>query len=156
MDSPHLAPDVENPAPRPRSPRVLRALRSRERSGQAIVEFAMVSLAFFMIVFGTIDFGRAIFMYSQLHNAVREGARYGKMNPTATNDIQELVLEKAPSLGMVPDSVSVSCTGGCYPGCADVTVAATAYFAPLTARLLGLGAEDLPIVMKSSATVTSE
>lgn len=156
MDSPHLAPDVEQPAEQPKSPRFLGALRSRERSGQAIVEFAFVSIAFFALVFGTIDFGRAIFMYSQLHNAVREGARYGKMNPTATNDIQSLVLSKATTLNMLPDNISVSCTGGCYPGCADVTVSAEAYFSPLTARLLGLGPEDLPIKMTSSATVTSE
>src|SRR3712207_5372250 len=95
-------------------PRVLRALRTGERSGQAVVEFAVVSLAFFMIVFGTIDFGRAVYMYSELSNAVREGARYGKMNPAETTNIKNRVIEKAPTLnGMAYDDIAVSCTGGC-------------------------------------------
>lgn len=154
MDSPHVAPDTNEPEPRRRKRRF--AQYDREHRGQAIVEFAMVSVAFFSLVFGTIDFGRAIFMYSQLHNAVREGARYGKMHPAATTEIQYSVIDKAQQLGLNPDDITVSCTGGCYPGCADVTVQATAYFTPLTYRLLGLGPDDLPIRMHSSATVTAE
>jgi hypothetical protein len=156
MDSVLLAPEADEPASVKRSPRFLRALRTRERSGQAILEFAIVSTAFLMIVFGTIDFGRAIYMYSQLQNSVREGARYGKMNPAATNAIEAVVIENASSFKMLPDDVTVSCTGGCYPGCADVTVEAKGYFEPFTAKLLGIDKEDLPIVLQSSATVTAE
>ena len=53
---------VKDGQPAGNGPRFLRALRTGERSGQAIVEFAFVSVAFFMIVFGTIDFGRAVYM----------------------------------------------------------------------------------------------
>ena len=156
MASPHLAPEADEPASDPRQPRFLRALRTRERSGQALVEFALVSMAFLMLVFGTIDFGRVIYMYSQLQNSVREGARYGKMNPAATTAIEEVVIDSASSLNLRPDDISISCTGGCYPGCADVTVEATGYFDLFTARLLGISKEDLPIPLRSSATVTAE
>jgi hypothetical protein len=156
MDSPHVAPEQDVTVTKTRSPRFLRALRTRERSGQAMVEFAFVSVAFFGLVFGTVDFGRVIFMYSQLHSSVQEGARYGKMNPTANFDIEEVVLSKATHLNISPDDILIHCTGGCYPGCSDITVEATARFYPLTAKLLGLGPEDLPIVMHSSTTVTSE
>jgi Flp pilus assembly protein TadG len=154
MESPQSAPGPDAIVAPP--PRFLRALRTRERSGQAIVEFAMVSVAFLMLVFGTIDFGRVIFMYSQLHNSVREGARYGKMNPTDNYAIENVVISSAENLGIQPGNIDIHCTGGCYPGCSDVTVEATAQFVPLTARLLGLGADDLPIMMHSSATVTAE
>lgn len=134
-------------------PRFLRALRTGEKSGQAIVEFAIVSVAFFSIVFGTIDFGRAVFMYSELTNAVREGARYGKINPAETTNIKNRVIEKSPSLnGMAYDDISVSCTGGCYPGCADVTVSASYEFRAITQQFLGIG----PITLSSSATVETE
>lgn len=156
MDSPHVAPEMDETPSSSRPPRFLRALRTRERSGQAIVEFAFVSVAFFMLVFGTVDFGRVIYMYSQLHNSVQEGARYGKMNPTANFEIEGVILDKGSNLNIQPDDISIHCTGGCYPGCADITVEATARFYPFTARLLGLGPDDLPIVMHSSATVTSE
>jgi len=156
MDSPHGVSEQDASPPVARTPRVLRALRTRERSGQAIVEFAMVSVAFLMMVFGTIDFGRAIYMYSQLQNSVRDGARYGKMNPTDNNGIEDIVLNQGTGLDLMPDDIDVSCTGGCYPGCADVTVSATALFTPLTASLLGIGPDDLPIHLHASATVTSE
>lgn len=156
MDSLHNAPEQVVAEAPPRSPRFLRALRTRERSGQAIVEFGLVSMAFFMIVFGTIDFGRAVFMYSQLHNSVQEGARYGKMNPTANYDIEAVVIDSAENLNISPGDIDIHCKGGCYPGCAEVTVEATALFTPLTARLLGLGADDLPIRMHASSTVTAE
>jgi hypothetical protein len=157
MESPLLAPEqADEPISVKWSPRFLHALRTRERSGQAILEFAIVSMAFLMIVFGTIDFGRAIYMYSQLQNSVREGARYGKMNPAATTAIEAVVIGNASSLNLRPDDIDVSCTGGCYPGSAAVTVKARGYFEPFTAKLLGIGKEDLPIELNSSATVTAE
>src|SRR6185312_10757110 len=45
--------------------------------GQSMVEFALVLPIFLMLVFGTVDLGRAIFYQSLLNEAVRDGARYG-------------------------------------------------------------------------------
>lgn len=156
METTHPVTDGESPPGAARAPRFLRALRTRETSGQAIVEFALVSVAFFSMIFGTVDFGRVIYQYSQLQNSVREGARFGKMYPTNNFGIEEIVLTKGDGLDIMPDDIVVSCTGGCYPGCADVTVSATALFTPITASFLGLGPEDLPIRLRASATVTSE
>ncbi|HEY7029710.1 MAG TPA: TadE/TadG family type IV pilus assembly protein [Thermomicrobiales bacterium] len=148
----------EVPNAAPTAPSVTRrrfsVLRSRREasSGQAIVEFAIVSVAFFMMVFGTIDFGRAVYMYSQLHNAVREGARYGKMNPADTDGIKTKVIDYASALDISDDNITVSCTGGCYAGCSDVTVSADTDFSAITQDLLGIG----PITMSSSAKVTTE
>lgn len=143
---------VEESQPVTDAPRFLRALRTGERSGQAIVEFAIVSIAFFMIVFGTIDFGRAVYMYSELSNAVREGARYGKINPEKTANIKDRVIDKSPSLGLAYGDIGVHCTGGCYPGCADVTVTASFQFSAITQDFLGIG----PITLQSSAKVEAE
>jgi Flp pilus assembly protein TadG len=126
--------------------------RRQESSGQAIVEFAIVSIAFFMMVFGTVDFGRAVYMYSQLHNAVREGARYGKMNPADTSGIKTRVIDSASGLDITDSDITVSCTGGCYAGCSDVTVSADTDFSAITQDLLGIS----PITMSSSAKVTTE
>ena len=67
-----------------RLPRRRRGDGSRVHPGQAIVEFAFASIIFLLIVFGTIDFGRAIFIAGDLHNAAREGARYGKVHRIAS------------------------------------------------------------------------
>lgn len=151
METPHIAPDGQSA----RQPRFLRALRTKERSGQAILEFAMVSMTFLMLVFGTVDFGRIIYKYSQLQNAVREGARYGKMNPTDNFGVEAVVIGHGDGLNIQPGKIVVSCDGGCYPGCSNVTVEASMQVDIFTARLLGL-TEELPFWMSSSATVTAE
>jgi hypothetical protein len=57
-------PAISQPAPR----------RTR-RTGQALVEFALVIPIFLLMLFGLIDMGRFVFMSSTLSQAAREGAR---------------------------------------------------------------------------------
>lgn len=42
---------------------------------QALIEFALVSPVLLLLLFGTIDIGRAVFYYDTLNHAAREGAR---------------------------------------------------------------------------------
>ena len=63
----------------------LRILKRRE-SGQALVEFALVSIVFFIIVFGTIDVGRAVWNYNTLAQATREGTRYAIVHGADSTD----------------------------------------------------------------------
>jgi Flp pilus assembly protein TadG len=131
---------------------------SREpSSGQAIVEFAIVSVAFFMVVFGTVDLGRAIYMYSQLHNAVQEGARYGKTHPIDSSGIQDTVIDSASSFDLTSDDVTVTCRGtddgvvDCT-SCAKVQVDASAQFSAITQDFLGIS----PITLNATAKVATE
>ena len=48
----------------------------RDEGGQALAEFAMISVVFFMLIFGMIDVGRAVWHYNTLAQATREGTRY--------------------------------------------------------------------------------
>lgn len=53
-----------------------RFLRFREDDrGQAIVEFALVSVLLFTLLFGGLDFGRALNAWAVVTHASREGAR---------------------------------------------------------------------------------
>jgi hypothetical protein len=58
-------------------------MRSR-RGGQALVEFALVSLVFFPLLLGIIEAGRFILYYETLNSATREGARYAIVNGGST------------------------------------------------------------------------
>jgi Flp pilus assembly protein TadG len=121
----------------------------RESSGQAIVEFALCSLIFLSIVFGTIDFGRAIFTQAQLANAVREGARYAKVHPTALSTASSKVIAKAPGGATV---TVMSCSPSpCATG-STVTVTATVKFSAITQTLLGIS----PITLSSTSKVGVE
>jgi Flp pilus assembly protein TadG len=121
------------------------------RPGQAIVEFALASLLFLMIVFGTIDLGRAAFTAVTLHNAVREASRYGKVNPTQTGTMQTMVSDRVAQTGSSTNSVSVSCGGGCTSG-GDLTVTGTIQFQAITQNLLGIS----PFTISSSSKVDIE
>jgi len=52
----------------------------RGERGQALVEAAMTSLVLFLVVFGIIDFGRAMFSYHAVANGARMGTRYALVN----------------------------------------------------------------------------
>ena len=54
----------------------------RNRQGAAAVEFAIVAPVFFLMVFGMIEFGRAIMVQQVLTNASREGARVAVLDST--------------------------------------------------------------------------
>ena len=45
-------------------------------SGAAMVEFALIAALLFTLIFAFIDFARALYLYNNLTNAAREGARF--------------------------------------------------------------------------------
>jgi Flp pilus assembly protein TadG len=116
-----------------------------------MVEFAFASMIFLTIVFGTIDFGRAIFISADLHNAAREGARYGKIKPTDTSGIQTRAVDKAAGTGLTAGNVGVTCSGVCKFG-DTLTVTTQVQFQAVTQKLLGIS----PFTISSSAKVDIE
>lgn len=61
------------------APRGDRARRSR---GVALIEFALVFPVLALLVFGTVDLGRAYSMKNRMRNAAREAGIYAQANPT--------------------------------------------------------------------------
>jgi len=49
--------------------------KRRGQSSQALIEFALISPVLLLLLFGTIDIGRAVFYYDTLNHAALEGAR---------------------------------------------------------------------------------
>ena len=68
-----------------KAPHCLRSRRATSRQhGQAVVEFALILPVFFLLLVIAVDFGRLFFSYIQLHNAAREAAAAGLVQPTDT------------------------------------------------------------------------
>src|SRR2546425_5110466 len=101
-------------APIDRRKRVL----SRQ-SGSAIVEFTLISLMFFMLTFGLVEFGRAVFDYSMVSSLSREGVRYASVRGSASGhaatatDVSTYVQGKAVGL---PVTVTTTWTPNNNPG----------------------------------------
>ena len=72
--------------------------------GQTLVEFALLLPLLLLLLVGFLDIGRAIFYYSSLSNAVREGTRYAIVNKNVSDDdIKDKVLEFAFALADTPN-----------------------------------------------------
>jgi TadE-like protein len=47
----------------------------RRHGGQSMIEFALLAPVFFLLLLGTIDLGRGIYIYNTISDAAREGTR---------------------------------------------------------------------------------
>jgi Flp pilus assembly protein TadG len=121
-------------------------------AGQAVAEFSVISVAFFLMVFGAIDFGRALYAYAQLRDAVGAGAQYGVLHPADADAITNAVIVAGDGLRISPADVIVTCAGGCGEDATDVTVSARARFTAISQDLIGLS----PLTLTASATVASK
>ena len=80
--------------------------RRGSRRGQTLVEFALILPIFLLLLVGIFDFGRAIYAYSTVNNAAREGGRLAITDQTLA-DIQAHAAQHASSLQVADALVSV-------------------------------------------------
>lgn len=96
------------------------------------MEFALVLPILLLVIFGVIDFGRAVYAYNTIGNAARTAGRVAIVSQ-ADSSIQTAAISQAVALGTQPSDVftSYNCTSPYSIGCiASVTVKYT--FHPIT------------------------
>ncbi len=79
---------------------------SRGARGQSLVEFALVIPLLLFIVFGIVDFGRAIYAYNTLSESARQADRTAIVDQTVAT-IQDRAFLSAPTLSLQPANVNV-------------------------------------------------
>ncbi len=123
--------------------------------GQSLVEFALTLPLLLLLVFTFLDLGRAVYYYSAVSNAVREGARYASVTPldlycgigdttcdTDRTEVKDVV--KNYSIAVAIDDSNIEVTEPA-PDSTDppyVMVQATYEFTPITpflAQIVGSG-----------------
>ncbi len=140
-------------------PRLTRTSARSER-GAAMVEFALIAPVLFVLIFGIVDFGRALFLLNNLTAAVREGARLAAVQDDPTTGanqtaVQNRVTAYIQNFGGTAPATQPTVTPnlGCGSVC-SVTVTLTGYpftaitpLGPLTA-LIGnqAGAITMPTI----------
>ncbi len=99
-------------------------IRRRKRdAGLALLEFALSLFAVLLVLFGTIDIGRAAFAYDWVANAARQGTRFAMVRgtscsglsggcPASATDISNYV----KSIGLGIDTSQLTITSGCFAG----------------------------------------
>ncbi|HEX5506278.1 MAG TPA: TadE/TadG family type IV pilus assembly protein [Thermomicrobiales bacterium] len=132
------------------------------RSGQSLVELALLLPMFTLILLGAVDLGRAFFYYNRMTAAVEQGGLFGIRYPTYMtsadsanpNNIKYVVTNEYP--GMIStDDVTITCytratppasynCGATDPGTGralvqpgdTIVVKATYNFKPITGQIL--------------------
>ena len=117
----------------------LRRRAVRDDRGAVMVEFAISSLLFFLIAFGTLEFGRMIMDYSIVSNAAREGVRFAAVRGNASGhtatatEVQTYVAGRSVGL-LTADNVAVTWPTNKNQG-SIVQVQVTYNFTPIVALL---------------------
>jgi Flp pilus assembly protein TadG len=90
-------------------PRIFNGWR-RDQRGQSMVEFALASVVFFTLIFGIIQFGRAVFQYNTVSSLAQEGARWASVHgstsdaPGTAAQLQSYVEGRAPGFAVTVTS----------------------------------------------------
>lgn len=71
----------------------------KRQKGIYIVEFALVASLFFVLLFGVIEFGRALFIWNSLTEATRRGARLAAVCPVGHASIANVTVFNDPGAG---------------------------------------------------------
>jgi Flp pilus assembly protein TadG len=135
-----------------------RGRKARDR-GSVAVEFALVLPVLLLIVFGIVDFGRALNAQISLTGAAREGARLAALGYTNAQ-VQSRVAAAAPSLSGITTRVAASCPDGAGPA-ADAQVDVSYTFRFITpigavASLIGGSGLGSPIVLTAQGVMPCE
>ena len=88
----------------------------KRQKGLYMVEFAVVGLVFFILLFGALEFGRALFVWNTLTEATRRGARLAAVCPVRHASVYNVTVFNDPGAagaspvlpGLSSDMVSVN------------------------------------------------
>jgi len=128
------------------------------KKGQSLIEFALLLPVFLLVAVIIFDLGRAVYYYSAVHNAAREGARYGAVYPNDSNGMKTRAVNYAIGLGLTTTNVAAGAgtpivVGGFSNPTVKVTV--TYSFTPAT-PLLGRFLPGGAITLKGEAVMRTE
>jgi Flp pilus assembly protein TadG len=133
--------------------------RKKSDRGTAAVEFALIVPVLLLIVFGIIDFGRALNAQISLTGAAREGVRLAALGYSDAA-IDARVAAAAPSLTGVTTTVVATCPAGAGPA-EDAQVDVSYHFSFITpigaiASFIGGSGLGAPIVLTAQGVMPCE
>jgi Flp pilus assembly protein TadG len=110
----------------------------KRQRGQAMVEFAGVSIIFFLLFFIILDGGRALYAYATVAEVVREGAHQAEMTETTDAQIRAAINSHAALLGDLGSTATIT-PSGTRTAMQTVTITVSYQYRTVTPLLSGFG-----------------
>jgi len=115
---------------------------ARDESGQEIIEFAVTSLVFFMVIFGTLQFGLAVYRYNMVSNLAQEGARWASVRgfnssiaPATEGDVRAFVISRSVGVPVTVTTIPAGTGPSLLTAGSAISVNVQTVFSPLTSLL---------------------
>ena len=129
--------------------------------GQTLVEFALILPIFLFLLVVIFDFGRAVYYYNAIHNAAREGARYGVIHPSSTDYPNIVARAKEYAIGMGVSDITVWVGPGVYENVGNINnptimVTVSYSFTPVTPFVAQLFCGCDTFTLSSDAVMRTE
>ncbi len=126
--------------------------RPRGRRGQATLELALTITMLMLFLMAIFDLGRAVFYYSDLCQAAREGSRYAALLPPNQRDVEVVKMHaQQASLIQVPtSSITVTYSTG-HPLSAEVEM--TYRYRPITPLIAAITGQNGFVLWAISAVL---
>ena len=135
-------------------PNRIRCARPNANRGSAAVEFALVSLVFFTLLFGLMEMGRLMFYWNTAAEVTRLGARMAAVcdpNATSIGAVRARMLQLLPIVAAADISVAYT-PGGCTADTCQLVTVSIATTTPIQTYMPFL---PLSVVMPAFATTLS-
>ncbi len=85
----------------------MKKLNQSKYHGHSLVEYVLLIPAFLLMSVIVFDLGRAVYYSSSLHNAAREAARYGILNPGDEIGIKQKAIDTANGMGLQASDITI-------------------------------------------------
>lgn len=133
---------------------VMQAFRKKNNSGQGLVEFVILLPILVLLIMVIFDLGRMAFLYSAVHNAAREGARYASIHHNSATSTEIAQAARQLTVGLDSNFLVISTS---YPTSEIVQVTVSYQFNPATPIITRLlGSPNNTFTLTSRATMRLE
>ncbi len=122
----------------------------RERRGQATLELALTITMLMLFLMAIFDLGRAVFYYSDLCQAAREGSRFAALLPSRNVDVVKLHAQEASLIQVPTSDITVTYSAG-HPLSAEVQM--TYRYRPITPLIASLTGQNGFVLWAISAVL---
>lgn len=137
--------------------RVWHEIHRNSSRGQSLLEFALILPVLMLVVMGTLDLGRAVYIRTTISNAAREGAHTAIISSNTNRNIMDAIESRSGGLGIQDSQISINPTNqASRTKGTTVTIGINYPLTPMTPMLAQMLGSSQTLTLTASATMVVE